>query len=632
MRFKCRYLKALFAIFAAAALSLFCSSSSAGDRPNILWISCEDISPHLGCYGDPQATTPVLDQLAKEGMLYKNACVTAGVCAPCRSTIITGMYQTTLGTHHMRCKARLPDDVKLFPQYLREAGYYCTNNSKTDYQLVSTPKETWDESSGKAHWRKRKEEDQPFFAVFNYTGCHESGIASTSKYDNVTKGLPESHLHDADRLTLPPYYPDTPVVREDWKRYYDVISAMDRWAGGLLDQLNEDGLADDTIVFFWSDHGVGLPRAKRWLYDSGMHVPLIVRIPEKLRQRVQGTPGTVTTELVSLIDFAPTMLNLAGIEIPGHMQGRAFLGDELTSPRQFVYGARDRMDERYDIIRAVRDDRYKYIRNYEPFKTYYQYMNTPEKGATMREIRRVCAEGDLPPAAQLFMAPTKPVEELYDLQNDPHELHNLADSATHQEILTRMREAHLNWVLETKDLGLMPEPEIVERERHLGSRFEILRQPDGETLMQRLRDSASLALEGKEALPQLVNALSDEDAAVRYWGAIGLGNLGNDAAAAKAQLLSRLADSSPSVRIAAARALCEIGAVDKALPVLIEELGSQREWVRLNAAIVLDGIGDKARPAVPALKEALKDKQNKYVVRVANRALNVMLGTSNVVR
>jgi len=621
-----------FALIAVAVLSLCCSTTSVADRPNILWISCEDISPHLGCYGDLQATTPVLDQLAKDGTLYRNAFVTAGVCAPCRSAIITGMYQTTLGTHHMRCKSQLPDHVKLFPQYLREAGYYCTNNSKTDYQLTSTPKETWDESSGKAHWRRRKNDDQPFFAVFNYTGCHESGIASTSKYESVTKGLPESHLHDADPLALPPYYPDTPVVREDWKRYYDVITAMDRWAGGILDQLKEDGLADDTIVFFWSDHGVGLPRAKRWLYDSGMHVPLIVRIPEKLRPDDQGKPGTVTAELVSLIDLAPTMLNLAGIEIPDHMQGRAFLGDELTPPRQFVYGARDRMDERYDIIRAVRDERYKYIRNYEPFKTYYQYMNTPEKGATMQEIRRVHADDELPPAARLFMAATKPVEELYDTRSDPHELRNLADSPTHQEILTRMREAHLNWVLETKDLGLMPEPEIVERERHLGSRFDILRQPDGETLIERLRDSASLALQSKEALTQLVDALSDEDAAVRYWGAIGLGNLGDDAAVAKAQLLSQLQDASPSVRIAAARALCGIGEEGKALPVLIEELASEREWVRLNAAIVLDSIGDKSRPAVRGLKEALKDKQNKYVVRVANHALNVMLGTKNVVR
>ena len=622
----------LLVLLAAGLLPHFCSTLLASDRPNILWLSCEDISPHLGCYGDPQATTPVLDQLAWDGMRYENAFVTAGVCAPCRSAIISGMYQTTLGTHHMRCKARLPDHVKLFPQYLREAGYYCTNNSKTDYQLVSTPKETWDESSGKAHWRKRKDKNQPFFAVFNYTGCHESGIASTSKYESVTKGLPPSHLHDPGKLTLPPYYPDTPVVREDWKRYYDVISAMDRWAGGLLKQLEEDGLADNTIVLFWSDHGVGLPRAKRWLYDSGMHVPLIIRIPEPLRQSGQGVPGTVTDELVSLIDLAPTMLNLAGIEILNHMQGRAFLGDKLTPQRQFVYGARDRMDERYDIIRAVRDKRYKYLRNYEPFKTYYQYMNTPEKGATMREIRRVDAEGDLPPAAQLFMAPTKPVEELYDLEKDPHELHNLADSPNHQEILTRMRKAHLEWVLETKDLGLMPEPEIVERERRLNNRFGILRQTGGETLMQQLRDSASLALEGTDALPQLVNTLSNEDAAVRYWAAIGLGNLGAEAVAAKGRLLKALNDPSPSVRIAAARALCIMDCEDKALPVLIEELGSEREWVRLNAAIVLDGIGDKARPAIPALKEALKDKKNKYVVRVANRALNVMQGTDNAVK
>jgi len=615
----------------ASLLSISCSLAAA-DRPNFLWISCEDISPHLGCYGDPHATTPALDRFAKEGVLYKNAFVTAGVCSPCRSTIISGIYQTSLGTHHMRCKARLPDHVQLFPQYLRAAGYYCTNNSKTDYQLASTPKETWDASSGKAHWRNRKDDDQPFFAVFNYTGCHESGIASTSKYENVTKDLPANHRHDASQLTLPPYYPDTPIVREDWKRYYDVISAMDRWAGGLLKQLKDDGLADDTIVFFWSDHGVGLPRGKRWLYESGMHVPLIVRIPEALRQDRQGKPGSVTDELVSLIDLAPTMLNLAGIDIPDHMQGRAFLGDKLTPVREYVYGARDRMDERYDVIRAVRDKRYKYVRNYEPFKTYYQYMNTPEKGATMREIRRVHAEGKLPPAAQIFMALTKPTEELYDVENDPHELTNLADSPDHQEILARMRDAHLKWVMETKDLGLMPEPEITMRERSLGNRFDILHKSAGDKLMQRLRDAASLALQGEEALPQLIKTMADEDAAVRYWAAIGLGNLGQEATSTKDLLANHLEDPSPSVRLAAARALCNMNLDDRALPVLIQELGSDREWVRLNAAIVLDSIGDKARPAIPALKEALKDKQNKYVVRVANHALNVMLGTDNVVR
>lgn len=615
-----------------AFVSITGRQTANGDqRPNFLWLSCEDISPHLGCYGHPQATTPVIDKLASQGVRYTNAFVTAGVCAPCRATIITGVYQTTLGTHHMRCKAKLPESMQLFPQYLRRAGYYCTNNSKTDYQLSSVPKAAWDESSNKAHWRNRHESKQPFFAVFNYTGCHESGIASSGKYQSVTKNLPPSHRHEADKLPLPPYYPDTPTVREDWKRYFDVVSAMDRWAGGLLEQLDDDGLADDTIVFFWSDHGVGLPRAKRWLYDSGMHVPLIVRIPEKFRHGDQGRPGRATDELVSLIDLAPTMLNLAGLAIPDYMQGRAFLGEHLSPPREYVFGARDRMDERYDIIRAVRDKRFKYIRNYEPFKTYYQYMNTPEKGATMREIRRVHAAGELPPAAELFMAPTKPVEELYDTKNDPHELNNLASSAQHTDVLERMRAAHLKWVSDTKDLGLMPEPEIVRRETEFGSRYAILRQAGGDALVERLRDAASRALAGREALPAMVKTLADEDAAVRYWGATGLGNLGSAAASAEQDLTVCLKDSSPSVRVAAARALARMEQTDLALPVLTGELASPHEWVRLSAAIVLDEMDEQARAALPALKQALQDKQNKYVVRVANRAINDLEGTSRVV-
>ncbi|MCH5374289.1 MAG: sulfatase, partial [Planctomycetes bacterium] len=304
-------------IAAVAVFSGRMALAAPDQRPNILWLSCEDISPNLGCYGDPHAVTPELDRLASQGVRFSNAFVTAGVCAPCRATIISGVYQTTLGTHHMRCQATYPDAIRLFPAYVRQAGYYCTNNSKTDYQITRMPKDAWDESSGKAHWRNRPSSDQPFFAVFNYTGCHESGIADTAKYQRVTKDLPPSHRHDPDQLVLPPYYPDTPIVREDWKRYYDVVSAMDQWAGGLLKELEEDGLADNTIVFFWSDHGVGLPRAKRWLYDSGMHIPLIVRIPERFRCGPQGRPGTVDDELVSTIDFAPTVLNLAGLEIPG---------------------------------------------------------------------------------------------------------------------------------------------------------------------------------------------------------------------------------------------------------------------------------------------------------------------------
>ena len=611
-----------------------CREALAAGKPNILWLSCEDISAHLGCYGDSLATTPNLDRLAASGVRYENAFVTAGVCAPCRSAVITGVMQTTLGTHHMRCRVELPAFMKLLPQYMRETGYYCTNNSKTDYQLAISAKEVWDESSGKAHWKNRPDAKTPFFAVFNFTGCHESGIASADKFERVTGDLGKAERHDPAALTPPPYYPDTPVVREDWRRYYDVITAMDRWAGERLRELESAGLAEETIVFFWSDHGVGLPRAKRWLYDSGMRVPLIARIPARLRQGEQGRPGSVDRQLVSLIDLAPTVLNLARAAVPGHFQGRAFLGEGLSPPRRYVYGARDRMDERYDIIRAVRDARYKYLRNYEPLKTYYQYMNTPEKGATMREIRRLHALGELPAEARLFLAPTKPTEELYDTEKDPHEVHNLAASPEHRSVLQRLRRAHETWVRESRDLGLLPEPELVRRERELESRHAILRQDDSEELMARLHEAAATAsMRNAESIPRLRRFLSDRDPAVRYWGAVGLGNLGRKALAEANSLRTRLAeDDAPVVRVAVARALCRMDRENDALPVLIRELGSPEEWVRLHAAIVLDEIDDKARPAVPALEKARQDRQNKYVARVANRALNELLGTDSTVR
>jgi len=636
-RFRRCHLPAILPAFLlAVAAAFFAGTAKAADRPNILWLSCEDISPHLGCYGYPQATTPNLDAFAGEGVLYENAFVPAGVCAPCRSTIITGMYHTTLGTHHMRCSAKLPEHIKPFTTWLRQAGYYCTNNAKTDYQFRA-PSGTWDDSSGRAHWKNRPKEDQPFFAVFNYTGCHESGIASTGKYQSVTRGLMKHDRRQVARESLPPYYPDTPVAREDWGRYYDVITAMDRWFGEHLQQLDEAGLADDTIVIFWSDHGVGLPRAKRWLYDSGMRVPLIVRIPEKFRVRDQGSPGTTTDRLVSLMDLGPTALSLAGIEIPEHMQGEPFLGRDAAPPRDYVFGARDRMDERYDIIRAVRDKRYKYLRNYEPLKTYYQYMNTPEKGALMREIRRVAAEGELPPAAAALMSPTKPVEELYDTTTDPHEIDNLAGKPEYQDVLQRMREAHLDWVTRTGDLGLVPEPEIARRERELGSAYAILNGEAAADLRGRLREAAAVSLEGVESLPKMRAFLEDDDAAVRYWGAVGVGNLSPKAAEAAPLMQEALDDESAVVRVAAARALCRMGKPEKALNVLAEVLDDGQQWERLHAAIVLDEIDEQARPALGAMKrnKAYRNgmvARGKYTVRVLNRALNELLQTNNTVR
>lgn len=630
-------------MFVAAAVTctlivMIGQNAVAADRPNIVWLSCEDISAHIGCYGDPHAITPNIDKLATEGVKYTRAFTTAGVCAPCRSGIITGMYQTTLGTHHMRCTATLPDMIRPFPTYLRKAGYYCTNASKQDYQF-KTPSGSWDESSGKAHWRKRKDKNQPFFAVFNFTGCHESGIASESKYKSVTKVLKPDQRQDPEKLNLPPYYPDTPTSRENWKRNYELITAMDQWAGELIQQLKDDGLYENTIIMFWSDHGVGLPRGKRWLYNSGTHIPLVVRVPEKYRVGDQGKPGTASDQLVSSIDLGPTVLRLAGVDIPDHVQGQPFLGADTPKERNYVYGGRDRMDERYDIIRMLRDKRFLYIRNYEPLKTWYQYMNTPEKGSIMKELRTLHEAGKLPPEAEMFFGKRKPVEELYDYVADPHNIKNLADDPKHAETLKKMRAVHLQWVQDSKDVGLIPEPIIAERVKEVGSEYMILRKrSDATEYNTKLGATAAAASDGPSALPKLLDAVSDEDSAIRYWAATGIGNIGKPAKAdTEAAIRKLLKDESSAVRTAASRALCRMGEPKDALPVLIKEMTSGAQWERLHAAIVLDEIDEQARPVAEQMKQGLKyqkgfNSDGKYRVRVTNRAINELYGTNNTVK
>ena len=606
-------------------------------RPNILWLSCEDISPHIGCYGDPHAITPHVDQLAAEGVRYSHCFTVAGVCAPNRSGIITGMYQTTLGTHHMACEITLPPYIQPFPVYLREAGYYCTNHSKTHYQFKHPPS-TWDASTSDAHWRNRPDPSQPFFAVFNFIDCHESRIASTAHYERVARVLTPDQRQDPNAITtFPDYYPDTAVAREDWKRNYELITAMDHWAGDLIQQLKDDGLYENTIIFFWSDHGVGLPRAKRWLYDSGTHVPLIVRIPKLLRKADQGMAGTVSDRLVSSIDFGPTVLHLAGVDIPRHVQGKPFLGPAPGEPRDYVYGSRDRMDERYDIIRMVRDKRYKYLRNYEPLKSYYQYMNTPEKGATMKELRRLHDEGTLATTADYYFSTAKPVEELYDTASDPQELTNLASSHEYSQVLKQMRAAHLKWVLDTRDLGLIAEPILVDLEKQAGSRYEILHTKNDKHLAQRIATAAVSATGGPDSSETLANFMDDSDAAVRYWGATGLGNIGPEASAHQALMTQHLSDPSIAVRVAAARALCRMGHAGDALTTITTVLSEGKQWERLQAAIVLDEIDELAIPVIQEMHAALNPRselfaRGKYVVRVINRALNQLEGTARIVR
>ena len=604
-----------------------CSETGNADtelRPNIVWITCEDISPNLGCYNDDYAWTPNLDRMAEEGVLYTNAFATAPVCAVARSSIISGMYASSQGTQHMRCSGRIPAGVQLYPQLLRASGYYCTNNAKTDYNFDMDPKSIWDGCSNTAHWRDRPDTSQPFFAIFNFTSSHESRVNNADRYNEAIKNVDPERLKKPGDVPLPPYFPDTETTRELWARYYNIITAMDLQVGEILAQLEEDGLVENTIVIFYSDHGAGIPRHKRWLYDTGLKVPWIVRAPEKYRSWIPVAPGSSSDELVSFIDLAPTALHLAGIEVPPYMEGRAFLGHNLSTPRQYVYAGRDRMDERYDMQRCVRDKRYKYIRYYEPYKSFCQYMNTPEKGAIMKAIRTAQREDALSPAGQKMVAATKPPEELFDCVHDPLELNNLAADPAYEDILNRMRAVHAQWSDDTKDTGLIPETILRqwEHEKDMAI-FDIMR--NSQVPVQEIRETALAQLD----IGALEENLFHENEAVRYWAAISLGNQ-PEHIADLSNLKKCLLDAAPVVRFAAARALAIAGQAMEAMPVLETGLKDKDEWVRLNAAQVLDEMGEQARPALSALQDAMDDS-NKYVVRVVNHAINLLLETSNEV-
>jgi N-sulfoglucosamine sulfohydrolase len=432
-------------------------------RPNILWISVEDMSPRVGAYGDSIAMTPNIDRLATEGVRYTQVFATYGVCAPARSSLITGMYPMSIGTHQMRTTTEAPGlpgpylavpppEVKAFSEYLRAAGYYCTNDVKTDYQFAPVsdsrqPLTAWDESRRGADWRGRAA-GQPFFAVINSTRTHESQV-----WPNPN----EAPMLDPSRVTVPPYYPDTPVVRQDLARHYDNIARMDVWVGDILQRLEDDGLADSTIVFFFSDHGDGLPRAKRWPYDSGLHVPMVIRWPSHL------TPGAVDDQLISFVDFAPTVLSLAGVPVAEHIQGQAFLGEQAAPPRSFIFAGRDRHDESYDMVRAVRDRRFKYIRHFHPERPYVVPNAYRDRMPLMQELLRMHRAGLLEGPQTLWFREARPPEELYDVTADPHEINNLADEPVYAAVLERMRGAMDQWRTEIDDLGEVPEAELVER-------------------------------------------------------------------------------------------------------------------------------------------------------------------------
>ncbi|WNJ17701.1 sulfatase-like hydrolase/transferase [Pontibacter sp. G13] len=450
--------------------------------PNILWLVAEDVSPRFDFYGDSLATTPHISALAERGVVFERAFTVSGVCAPSRSGIITGCYPTSIGTQHMRQQKSVipmpgfprysavpPPDVKAFPELLRSVGYWTSTYRKTDYQF-GEPFTIWDEVSDDPHWRHRKEADQdkPFFVYATFEITHEINIWPDSTksrfyqdFDLDTLTLAPDVLNrppllgspkvDPARVMVPPYLPDTETSRSHIARLYDNISRMDHQVGRLMADLEADGLLENTIVFFMSDHGDCLPRGKRWIYDSGIHSPLVIHIPEAYRDQFPAQPAR-RTDLVSFIDLAPTVLALAGISKPDWMHGEDLLETLSETPRAYIFAGRDRMDNRYDTRRAIRSDRYKYIFNYQPETPYQQPITFLEQMPLMAEILQLHQAGQLVGPQAQWLADVKPQAELYDLMSDPYELHNLIELPALDSVKTAMHQALVDWQAEFHDL------------------------------------------------------------------------------------------------------------------------------------------------------------------------------------
>jgi len=610
-------------IFLAVAISHI----HATELPNILWLTSEDNGPQLGCYGDKYADTPNLDGLAAKGMIYTRAISNAPVCAPARTTIISGMYPTSTGAEHMRSMTQLPKGFKMYPVYLRELGYYCTNNSKEDYNLVKDG-EVWNEGGRKATWTNRPNKDQPFFAIHNFTVSHESQI----------RKRPHQQIHNPSKVRVPAYHPDTPEVRQDWAQYYDKLTEMDKMVGEKLELLKEQGLADNTIIFYFGDHGSGMPRSKRWPYFSGINVPLIIHVPEKWKHLASSDykVGGKSDNRVGFVDLAPTLLSITGKKPPAHMQGHAFMGKHQTSNQEYGYGFRGRMDERYDMVRSVVGENFIYIRNYMPHKPYGQHVSYMFQTPTTQVWKKMFEDGKLNQAQSHFWK-TKPAEELYDLQKDPDEVMNLAKSSEHAAILKKMRSAHLSHIRKIRDIGFLPEGEIHSRAKG-STPYEIARDSK-KYPFEKILAAAELATSlKKKNLPKIADLLTDNDSAVRYWGAIGL--LTHKKSGTKAfakELINALNDKSPYVRATAAEALGRYGSKNEQI-LAVKTLGELADPIEngcfpsMLAMNAIDHLDNKAKPilsiikSMPRTPEGVDKRFQGYVGRLIDTTVKELEG------
>jgi len=596
----------------------------AADRPNILWVTSEDHGPEMGCYGDTLARTPNVDAIAAKGMIFKRAWSVAPVCAPARTAIISGMYPSSTGGLHMRSMVSMPNGTKMTPQFLREAGYYCSNNSKTDYNLRE-PGKVWDASSNKAHWKNRSN-GQPFFAVFNSTKSHES----------MLRTRPHTQVTDPSKVRIPAYHPDTPEVREDWAQYYDKVSEADEDAGRHLKEIADAGLADDTIVFYYGDHGSGMPRSKRWPSNSGLHVPMVVFFPKKWEHLAPAEykAGGTSDRLVSFVDLAPTVLSLVGIKPPEWMQGHAFAGPHQSQPQPFLFGERGRMDERMDLVRSVTDGRYVYLRNYMPHVSQAQRVAYQFETPTTQVWNKLFVAGKTNDAQSIFWRVPKSIEELYDLEADRDEVNNLSQSPEHRSTLEKMRTAERSQALKIRNVCFLPEREIHTRSEGT-TPYEMARDPSKYPLEQILiAADQSTRIDSSDTAPLIAN-MAARDSAIRYWGAMGFLMRGGEAVRTNKSVLQKaLADESVNVRIVAAQSLGLYGDGElQALAVrTLGDLASAETngvLTAMSALAAIEALGDVAKPLheeIAKLKPSgpsPDDRYNSYVPRLIQNIVPV---------
>ena len=542
---------------------------SAADRPNILWIVSEDNSYQwIGCYGNAQAQTPRIDNLAKDGLLFEHAYSNAPVCAVARSTLLMGTYAATLGTQHMRSRHSVPERYRPYVEYLRHAGYYCTNNAKTDYNMAGKDASWWDESSNKAHYAKRPG-GAPFFAVFNIDLTHESQLFANR---------PGPQRLSPSEINLPPYVPDLPEMRSDFARYHDRITAMDRRVGELVDELSKAGLADDTIVIYNGDHGGVTPRGKRYLEETGVRVPLVVRVPAKWRHLTSFRPGQRIQEPVSFVDFLPTFLSLTGVKLPAHLQGRAFLGSQRQEPArdemEFLYA--DRFDEIYGMRRGLTDGKWKYMRRFTPYLPAAPYSYYALGVPSWTAWERAWKEGKLSERHREIWESHHDTEELYDLTSDPWEINNLAHDPQHQGKLAELRQRLKATMIAAKDTGIVPEPLF----GPLGAGGPVADyvQSDRFDYNEAIDVAFAATQRDVKALPKLKAALKARNPVVRYWALCGLVILGDAAAGEVATLQPLLNDAESVNRTVAGLALWKLGKRDLAHPALLGAVARTTSW------------------------------------------------------